>query len=100
MRNLYNADTIPSAQRGVSTAEASGIFLVGVAMHSRAVEHYEGTSRALCCCSLARKTNGKVILCVLVLLYCPVVELISCTGQLCARGMQAFALLSKSCEVQ
>ena len=95
MQDLYNADTIPSAQRGVSTAEASGIFLVGVAMHSRAVEHYEGTSRALCCCSLARKTNGKVILCVLVLLYCPVVN-----QPCCVRGMQAFALLSKSFEVQ
>ena len=42
-------------------------------------------SRALPCC----KTNQKVVLCVPVLLYCPVVDSVSGGGQSCIRGMQA-----------
>ena len=42
--NLHNTDTVgtTSFYRGVPTSEVSGIFLVGMAMRTRAVEHFEG----------------------------------------------------------
>ena len=45
--NLYNADTIGTTSncpyyRGVLNSEVSGIFLVGVAMCTHAVERFEG----------------------------------------------------------
>ena len=53
-------------------------------------------SRALPCCTLVRKANQRLLLCVPVLL---VVESISGAGQSCARGMPASALSSEFCTV-
>ena len=57
-------------------------------------------SGALPCFILLRKANKRLVLCVTVLLYCPVVESISGAGQSCAGGMQVFMLLSEFRTVQ
>ena len=44
----------------IRISEASGIFPVGVAMHTRAVE---ARSRALPCCTLAKKADQRLQLC-------------------------------------
>ena len=48
LRLAPNTDTVGTTSncpyyRGVPTLEVSGIFPVGVAMHTRLVEHFEGT---------------------------------------------------------
>ena len=77
--NLYNVDTISVLSKEVFLLWRlpAGIFPVGVAMHSRAVECYEGTFQLL-------KSYYKVQL----------------LNQSCVRGMRASALLSKFYTVQ
>ena len=50
------------------TSETYGIFPLGVAMHTHAVERYKVHSRALPCWMLARKVNQRLVLCITVLL--------------------------------
>ena len=50
-------------------------------MRTRAVKCYKGVLQSSLCCTLARKTNQRLVLCIPALLYCPVVELISDGGQ-------------------
>ena len=59
--------------RGIHISEASSVFPVGMAMHPCCWLR----SRALPCCTLARKADQRPVLYIPVLLYCPVVELIS-----------------------
>ena len=57
-------------------------------------------STALPCCTIARKDNQRLELCVPVLVQCPVGESISGAGQFCARGLSVSALSSEFCTVQ
>ena len=59
-------------------------------------------SRALPCCTMARKDNQRLELhvCVPVLVQCPVGESISGARQSCAIGLPASALSSEFCTVQ
>ena len=62
--------------------------------------HWALRSRPLPCCTPVRKTNQRLVLCVPVLLYCPVGESTSGARQSCVRGMPVFALSSEFCIVQ
>ena len=55
--DTIGTSTVCSEYRDVCILEASGIFPVGVAMHTHAVELYEGTSRTLPCYTLVRKAK-------------------------------------------
>ena len=60
--------SVLSKERGVPTLEPSGIFSVGMAMHTRAVERYKGAvPDPLPCYTMARKDNQWLELCVPVL---------------------------------
>ena len=63
--------------RCIHISEASSVFPVGMAMHPCCWLH----SRALPCCTLARKADQRPVLYIPVLLYCPVVELLSSGGE-------------------
>lgn len=71
---------------GIHILEASGIFPVGacddvvVVLSTMKVQ-----SRTLPCCTLARKANHRLVLCLLVLLLCLAIESTSNGGQLCVR---------------
>ena len=68
-------------------------FLVCMAMCNHGVEHYKRCSVALPCCILARKTDQWLVLCISVLLYCPVVDSINGARQPCVKGKQVSALV-------
>ena len=57
-------------------------------------------STALPCCTIARKDNQRLELCIPVLVQCPVGESTSIAGQSCVRGLPVSALLSEFCAVQ
>ena len=79
----------------------SGIFPVGVIIHTRAVECYKDAhSRSLPCCTLARKADQRLVLCIPVLLLCPVVESISSGKQPCMKGKWVTTLSNEFCAVQ
>ena len=75
--NLSNADTIGTTTaspeyRGVHILEDSGVFPVGVAMCTHAVERYKGVFQSPPLYTM-RKGNQRLLLCISVPL-CPVVE--------------------------
>ena len=64
-----------------------------MAMRNHGVEHYKRCSIALPCYMLARKTDQWLVLCISVLLYCPVVDSINGARQPCVRDKQVSALV-------